>query len=306
MAITEIGRGRRARQAAIRAGLAAAHAASLALSPLSINALRRLGRHAGELALRLDGRAVRITRTNIDLAYGHRDIDWRRRLVRESLLHTAMLVAEAVALWTWPLPRLAGLVQEVVGERLLRERPNGRGILVLGPHFGNWEFLGYYINTLEPLTPLYERPESPSVDAALQAARARLGHRSAPDSFGGLRQVLTVLRRGGLVSTMPDQVPILGAGVAAPFFGRPAFTATLISKLLARVDADVVVATATRVADGFAIRFEPADASIRDPDPVVSAGAVNATVEAIVARQPAQYQWEYKRFRFPRQPSIYG
>ena len=306
MAIVGAAAGKRARQSATRAGVAAAHAASRALSPLSIEALRRLGARAGELAWQIDGRAARTTVTNIDVVYGHRDRGWRRRLVRESLRNTGMLAAEAIALWTWPLPRLASLVQRSVGEQLLRERPNGRGALVLAPHFGNWEFLGYYINTIEPLAPLYERPASPVIDNALRAARARLGHRSAPDSVGGLRRLLTVLRGGGLAAVLPDQVPTLGAGVAAPFFGRPAYTVGLVAKLLARVDVDVVVATATRVADGFAIRFETVDPAIRDPDPVVSASAMNAAVEAVVMRQPAQYQWEYKRYRFPRQPNIYG
>ena len=32
---------------------------------------------------------------------------------------------------------------------------------------------------------------------------------------------------------------------------------------------------------------------------------MNAASETLVRRYPEQYQWEYKRFRFPRQPNIY-
>ncbi len=290
---------------AVGAGIAAARIACRLLAPLSIEALRRLGAVAGDAMLRLDGRGVRTTRTNVDLVYSGRDAAWRRQTTRDSVCHTAMLAAEAVALWTWPLTRLDGLVQDVQGEHLLRGRAPGRGGILLAPHFGNWEFLGYYLNTVEPLAPLYERPKSPALNRALQQARRRLGHRPAPDSIGGLRQLVQVLRSGGLAAVLPDQVPTLGAGISAPFFEREAYTVALVAKLLAKTDAEVFIGSAMRVARGFAIRIESVDAAIRAADLRASATAMNAAVEAVVARDPAQYQWEYKRYRFPRQPNPY-
>lgn len=288
-----------------RAGLVAARVACALLSPLSIDALRRLGGIAGDLAIRRNGRGVRTTRINIDLAYAEHNAEWRERTTRESVRQTAMIASEAVALWTWPLSRLAALSQHVEGEELLRRRPPSRGALILAPHFGNWEYLGYHLNTIEPLAPLYERPNSKVVDQALRAARARLGHRSASDTVGGLRQLVRVLRCGGMAAVLPDQVPRVGAGVTAPFFGRGAYTMSLVSKLLARVDAEVLIGTAARVPGGFDVRIETVDAAIRSADPVVSATAMNAAVEAVIARHPTQYQWEYKRYRFRRQPNVY-
>ena len=286
--------------------VAALRAASRAAAPLSINQLRRLGAFGGDLAQQLDTRAARTTRANIALVYAHRDAAWQRRLARESLRHTAMAVAEAAALWTWPLARLATLVRRATGADALRDRPPGRGALVLVPHFGSWEFLGYYLNTLAPLAPLYQRPRSAALDQALRQARMRLGHRPAADSVGGLRQLLRALRSGGMAAVLPDQVPTIGAGVVAPFFGHPAYTVSLVGKLLAKVEADVVVATARRVPDGFAIDIAPAPAAIRDADPTASATAMNQAMEAAVAAHPQQYQWEYKRYRFPGQPNIYA
>ena len=292
-------------EGAVRAALAVARVGCWALAPLSIGALRRLGAHAGEVALRRNGRGVRTTRTNLALAFPQRDAAWRERLAAMSVRHTSMLAAEAVALWTWRLPRLARLVRSARGAEHVVERDAGRGALILAPHFGNWEFLGYYLNTLEPLAPLYERPASAALDRALRRARERLGHRPAPDSPGGLRRLVATLRAGGMVAVLPDQVPIAGAGVSAPFFGRDAYTISLVGKLLARTDAVAVAASAMRVAGGFAIRIEPVAAAIRAADPKRGATALNAAVEAVVARDPAQYQWEYKRYRFPRQPNPY-
>ena len=268
--------------------------------------LRRLGALVGLLMSLGKARSARVTRVNIGLAYCDKTETQRRRLVRASLQQTSITLFEAAALWTWPQHRLGKLLKAVDGEELLTRRPRGRGAIILIPHFGNWEYLGYYLNTLEMLTALYQRPRSRAVDRVLTAARGRLGTRSAPDSVAGLRRLLKTLRAGGLLAILPDQVPGVDSAVTVPFFGHPVLTMTLVSKLLQRVDADIVVATATRVSGGFEIRLEAIDDAIRHADPTIGAGAINAAIETVVARDPAQYQWEYKRFRLPGKPDIYS
>lgn len=213
-----------------------------------------------------------------------------------------MTLFEAAAMWTWPVPRLAALAD---GQDLLVRRAAGRGAIVLIPHFGNWEYLGYRLNDHETLTALYQPPRNEAVDRALTSARGRLGSRCAPNSVAGLRQLVKTLRSGGLVAILPDQVPGADSSVAASLFGRPALTMSLVSKLLQRVDSEIVIGTATRVPGGFSIHLESMDEAVRSADPAVSARAINAAIETIVARDPAQYQWEYKRFRLPDQPDVY-
>lgn len=286
----------------VRFGILAAHGAAWVLSRFGLGALRWLGAVAGWLISLGNSRAARVTRINVDLVYANKDAAWRSRLVRRSLAQTGMTLFEAAAMWTWPVPRLAGLAD---GQDLLVRRAASRGAVVLIPHFGNWEYLGYRLNDHETLTALYERPRNEAVDRALTSARGRLGSRCAPNTVAGLRQLVKTLRSGGLVAILPDQVPAADSSVPAPLFGRPALTMSLVSKLLQRLDAEIVIGTATRVPGGFSIRLEPMDEAVRSADPAVSARAINAAIETIVARDPAQYQWEYKRFRLPDQPDVY-
>ena len=46
----------------------------------------------------------------------------------------------------------------------------------------------------------------------------------------------------------------------------------------------------------FALHIEPVPAAVADPDPAVGAAAMNAVIERIARRDPAQYQWTYKRY----------
>ena len=98
-------------------------------------------------------RRARTTRANLALVYGDRDDAWRRRLARESLRHTAMTMAEAAAAVELAAAASGRPGREARGDELLRQRPPGRGALVLAPHYGNWEFLGYYLNTIAPWRP---------------------------------------------------------------------------------------------------------------------------------------------------------
>jgi KDO2-lipid IV(A) lauroyltransferase len=110
--------------------------------------------------------------------------------------------------------------------------------------------------------------------------------------------LLKALKRSEAIGILPDQEPDWGSGVFAPFFGRDAYTATLLPKLVARTQARVVTGVALRVpGKGFAIHFLDADERVYNPDDIQSATGVNASVEAAIGLEPAQYQWEYKRYR---------
>jgi KDO2-lipid IV(A) lauroyltransferase len=88
------------------------------------------------------------------------------------------------------------------------------------------------------------------------------------------------------------------SSVTAPFFGHPAPTMTLISKLARKTGAPVVAAYAERLprGKGFRVRFQAVDEAVSDVSAEVSAAAVNDAVETLVRLSPDQYQWTYRRF----------
>lgn len=72
-------------------------------------------------------------------------------------------------------------------------------------------------------------------------SRERPGLKTVPTSVAGVRSLLRVLRSGGYTAILPDQVPPLGQGVWAPFFGRPAYTMTLLARLAQQSGARVLL-----------------------------------------------------------------
>jgi KDO2-lipid IV(A) lauroyltransferase len=146
---------------------------------------------------------------------------------------------------------------------------------------------------------LYRPPESRLGEAFLRLARADAEGRvtQVRAEAAGIRQLFKRLRDGGVVGILPDQQPKAGDGEFVPFFGRAAYTMTLLTRLAERSGATVLFVYCERIGPlRFALRVEAAPARIADADPAVAATALNAAVERIARRDPAQYQWTYKRY----------
>ncbi|SEL83012.1 lysophospholipid acyltransferase family protein [Halomonas daqiaonensis] len=264
-----------------------------------LSTLWRLARLIGPLVERLSRRERQVTRANLAEVYPSRSPAERSQLSRQSLTHSTATMLELGFAWMGEPGRVETSILEVHGRELLDEaRAEGRGVIVLAPHFGNWEVLNFWLSGHFPFTAMYEPPKLAQLDPIIRKGRERRGASLVPTNPRGVAALLKALKRTEAVGILPDQVPSWGSGVFAPFYGRLAYTATLLPKLVARTEARVVTGVALRLPGrGFAIHFLAADTRVYVADEVTSASGVNACVEAAIALDPAQYQWEYKRYR---------
>lgn len=274
-------------------------AAILLAGLLPLAGQRRLGGVVGWLAWKADRQTARVTRRNLALCFPTLDPDEREALGRRSLQQTAMLAGEAGALYRWSTARCRQLAIRVTGlEALQKALASGRGVLLLVPHLGNWEYLSLFLGPLGVVA-LYDPPRIRALERPILAARSRTGATLLPIDRRGLRAVYAALAGGGLVALLPDQVPDRAGGLHAPFFGQPALTMTLAHRLIQRTAPVVFFGVALRAQGGFDVRFEAAEPALHATDPLTSLAAMNRAIEALVQAAPEQYQWEYKRFKRP-------
>ena len=185
----------------------------------------------------------------------------------------------------------------------------GRGVILATPHVGSWEMIGQAIAERfapahGPLTVLY-RPARKAWLAELTAgARDRPGLKALPTTLAGVRGLMRVMRAGGYTGLLPDQVPPQGQGVWAPFFGRPAYTMTLLARLAQQTGAQVLMTWCERLPGArFVIHFEAVDASAlydAGATPEAAATAMNEALMRLIERLPGQYLWGYGRYKRPR------
>ena len=163
---------------------------------------------------------------------------------------------EVAKIWFGDLRKVRALVQcstWQVAEAALR---TGRGVIFLTPHLGCFEIAALYTAEHVPLTSLYRPPRSRWLEPLMLKGRNRGNARVSPANLRGVRALYKALQRGEAVGLLPDQAPQVGEGTWADFFGRPAYTMTLVRRLQKQTGAAVILLYAERLAKGEGYRTE--------------------------------------------------
>jgi Kdo2-lipid IVA lauroyltransferase/acyltransferase len=222
-------------------------------------------------------------------------------------------VFEIAYAWTRPVETLYDIVVSGHGYAYLEEaKASGRAIIFATPHLGCYDLAGRFIESRVPMTALFSPSKTAWLTPIMQAGRVRGAARTAPANAGGVRELMRVLRGGGSIMLLPDQVPAPssgGEGVWASFFNKPAYTMTFLPKLALQTNAIVLFFFAERLPNGKGYRVHiAAPTPIYSTDKIQAATQMNQQIEALIAYAPAQYLWSYNRYKRPAgappQPSM--
>jgi KDO2-lipid IV(A) lauroyltransferase len=204
-------------------------------------------------------------------------------------------VVELAAVWFGPDEVIARLVECAHWDVVERARARGAGVIFLTPHLGCFEIAALYTARRMPLTVLYRPPKQRWLEPLMVTGRSRSGAAVAPANLRGVRLLYRALARGEAIGLLPDQAPGVGEGAWAPFFGRPAYTMTLVARLQRASGAPVIMAFAERLPAGRGYRLHFEEIATEHFDE----GALNRAVEDQVRRRPEQYLWSYNRYKVP-------
>jgi Kdo2-lipid IVA lauroyltransferase/acyltransferase len=280
------------------------------LSRRSLGFLHAMGGALGWAGYVLSGSYRRRLHANAALA----GIGTRER--RAAVAEAGRMVAELPRLWLRAAAEpLQPQVQWRYAELIESALDSGRGVVMLTPHLGSFEVIAQAyaerFGARQPLTALYRPARKAWLRELETTARNRPGLLTAPASLAGVRQMIRALRHGQTVGLLPDQVPPDGMGVWAPFFGRPAYTMTLASRLVLQTGAAVLLTLGERLPQAAGWRVHVFEL----PEPLPAAGAyagddgahqtecaavMNRAMEFLIRQCPTQYLWAYNRYKAPR------
>ena len=247
---------------------------------------------------------------NINACFSDKSEAFRTHLLKSSLIELGKSLLEMGPMWLWPTSRLLSHVREIEGIEALEACLNdNRGLFAATPHLGAWELCGIVGSSRYPFTAMYRPPRIAELESVIISARERAGAKLVDYGRKGLKEMINSLNRAEVVGILPDQEPRDSGGVFAPFFGVPAYTMTLISKMARRTNSAVFFAYMQRLppGKGYRLVIREAGPEIVSEDEVVAATALNRSIEECVQDCPEQYIWAYRRFkRRPEgMPAIY-
>ncbi|WP_281400855.1 lysophospholipid acyltransferase family protein [sulfur-oxidizing endosymbiont of Gigantopelta aegis] len=270
-----------------------------ALMPLRLNHF--VGSYLGLILYYLKGKSWRVSRINIQLCFADKSADEQEKILKDSLIELGKQFTEMGPMWLWSPEKTLALLTQVSGKEYMdAAMKSNKGVFLLTPHLGCWEIAGLYLGANIPVTILYSRPKIKALDDIVRQSRIRSGAKLVSADASGVKSIFKTLKQGNGTGILPDQNPDdINSGVFAPFFGIQTLTMTFISKLASKTGASIVIGYAERLpkGKGYHLHIKPAVPNISHADPLISATALNQTVENFIREVPAQYQWSYKRFK---------
>lgn len=227
------------------------------------------------------------------------------RIARASYAHLGRTTIETALLPTFDRAHVLDLFESVEGWDVVeRAMAQGRGVMFVSGHLGNWELAGSYIAARGvPLEAVARRMENPLFDDYITETRRRIGMTVIHDA-DAVRRVPRAMRERHAVAFLVDQGAVGLASTYVPFFGRYAKTPRGPAVFALRLKTPLVFATALRQPSGrYIMYFEEV--------PVTPTGTLDADVDAIVAsytstlerwvrRAPEQYFWHHRRWKHQR------
>ncbi len=273
------------------------------LAHLPLSWLQGLGAALGRLTyLASPGFAARL-RENLSASKIFENYPVLPAKVKHSAAETGKGALELAIAWCRSPEDIAGMVKRCDGwEHVEQALAHGNGIIFVTPHLGSYDIAGRYISSRLPfpLTAMYRPPKLQWLEPVMQAGRARGKGKTAPATASGVRVLMKALKSGEATIILPDQVPGNGEGIWAPFFGRPAYTMTLVPRLaqMSGVTTLFFVGERLRGGQGFAVHIEPL-AQPFTGDKETDCAQMNAQVEQLIRRFPCQYLWSYNRYKCP-------
>jgi heptosyltransferase II len=272
------------------------------LSTLPLRATFALGNALGFCAWLVLGRYRRLGFRNVEIAFGNEKSPREmRRLVRRHFQRLAANLLSGLKLAYMPLDQVRKHLRIENPDAAHRHLRNGRPIVFILSHIGNWELqalmfptaIGYVRNST-----VYQPLKNRHIDKHVRALRGRAGVELF-DRNEGFHKAIELLRGGGAIGILSDQ-HAGDQGLWVPFFNKLASTTSLPALLAKRTGAAVLGTAIFTEAPG-RWRMEFTERIDADGD---SIEAITAKANELIEKQtrvaPEDGFWLHNRWKTPR------
>ena len=283
------------------------------LGALPRNASIRIGESIGRLGYKFASGLRRVALRNLEIAFPEKSIDDRERIARGSFENLGRVLGELTHFPHATRERLHDLIEFQVDSQESLESPDriafenergkGRGVILIGPHIGNWE-VGVFVYSAfrEPLTYLARALDNPRIEDLTVRLRSRFGNR-AINKNNSITSAMKILRAGGVLGVLPDVNVLTRDGVFVPFFGTLACTTSAVAMMAMRTNAMIVPMCCTwnpstkKYTVRYGKRIEAVATGDRHRDVVETTAAFTLEMEKFIRAHPEQWLWIHKRWK---------
>lgn len=280
-----------------------ARAAALVFQILPHQTAVSLGGRLGRAVNNLWTARHRVILKNLEIAFGEKmSGPEREEMSREVFGNIGKTLAEISRAHRLDKARILRLVDSEGEETFQEALDYGKGALLTGSHFGNWELMGAYINALGfPVDFLVKSQHNPYVDRYLTNLRRCLGVRVI-HSDRGMTEILRALKENRQVAIVSDQ-HAGSQGIVVKFFGRLVSVPRAPAALAVKTGAPIITGYITRKADytHHCVFHKPIyPRSDADPGEEILrlTRIFTGRIEEAIRVRPDHWLWTHRRFKY--------
>ena len=210
-----------------------------------------LGRTAGGMVFALDAKHRAVTLANLDFAFGStKTADEKYAIARGAFRHFGAMFFELISFGKPRREKLQKIVEFEGIENFERAKRAGKGVLLVGSHFGNWELHGIAHGYRHgPIAVVARVQDNPHFNEWLEEIRTAGGN-TVLYKERALQRVMRMMKDGESVAVITDQNVSNEDAVFIDFFGRKAATTPVASWIALKTGAALVPAYTLPLADG--------------------------------------------------------
>jgi KDO2-lipid IV(A) lauroyltransferase len=256
----------------------------------------RLGAILGDLLWWVVVPRRRVTLANLRACFPGMPEEERRRIARQCFRNLARSAIDHSVLWLRDRAEVERYVRVTGVEHLLSA--DNRPLIAIAPHFAGLDAGGIRLNAVVRGASIYSRMKNRVWDEWVLKGRRRF---SDPVLFArqglDMRSVVRTVRDGLPLYYLPDMD--LGAtnSIFVPFFGVPAATIPMVSRIARMTGAKIVMTVTEMTDDGYVLHVEPPWTGFPGASVEEDTLRMNREIERWVMRMPDQYLWTHKRFK---------
>lgn len=246
-------------------------------------------------------------RLNIEICLPQLSKQERERITRAAIRNELQSYMEFFTIWGSSTQKNISRIRQIHGEHLVHEAlAEGKGLVLIVPHFGTWEIMNAWVAQHTQMTIMYKPIKNADADDFVREARSREQANLVPTDESGVRQIFKALKQGGTTVILPDHTPHVG-GEMINYFGIPLASSNLSAKLIQKTKAKALLLYAIRnESDDFDMFIEPMNEQIYQGSANDGTRIIHQALEHLIERFPQHYHWSYKRFKAnPQLKNVY-
>ena len=163
-------------------------------------------------------------------------------------------------------------------------------------HNRSVDMLLTWMNSQHTTTSLFKKIKNNTLNTYVKQRRESKNSKCYETNISGVKEIFKSLKNNNIVCFAADQVPKRGFGEYIDFFNVKAYTTTLVQSLVNKTEANVMYFFIQSSPDNdINIILKHCNKSINNDSEHTL--LLNKDIERFIMNRPADYSWEYKRFK---------